>query len=204
MLRDFGAKGRHKIQDLWGPIVHIVLKAPKDRGSVYTIAPANDHSRIKHVHRTLLKAVVGAGAPDGAAASSAPLPDEQPSEDELPHDGDLFVLRREISPPAAPVQTATVTRTTPQSLPPQVAPVPTVPGPCTDHVAGAPSTHIDLPPVTYPNAGEAAVRRSVRSTAGQHSNINHLPRPAGDLVRGAANSSGPTSNAVSALFRPWN
>ncbi len=39
LLRDFSVKGCNKIQDPWGSVVYRVLKAPKDRGSVYTIGP---------------------------------------------------------------------------------------------------------------------------------------------------------------------
>ncbi|RXN11634.1 Transposon Ty3-I Gag-Pol poly [Labeo rohita] len=58
-LRNYGLKGRHKIQDHWSAVVYQVLKAPGTGGSVYTIAPVNDVSRVRHVHRSLLKARVG-------------------------------------------------------------------------------------------------------------------------------------------------
>lgn len=51
-------------------------------------------------------------------------------------------------------------------------------------------------PQGLPN--DEAVRRSSRTTAGQHSNIHRLPRSAGvvDNEDGA-------SRAISAIFRPW-
>lgn len=203
LLRDCSAKGRHKIQDLWSSIVYKVLKAPKEGGSVYTIAPANDLTKTKQVHRTLLKAVVGAGALDGAAAPLPPPLDEPQSEDELLCD--LFVLRHE-APRAAPIQTAAVTQTTPRLLLPQVDQGSPVPGPSVAPAAviDFPSGHSAIPSATYPDTSEVAVRRTARSTAGQHSNVHHLPRSAGDLVHGAVGLPDPVSNAVSALFRPWN
>lgn len=45
-LRNVGVKGRHKIQDLWSSVVYQVLKAPKEKGVVYTIAPVNDLGKI--------------------------------------------------------------------------------------------------------------------------------------------------------------
>lgn len=83
LLWDFSTRGRHKIQDLWGSVVYRVLKAPKEGGSVYTIAPVDDQTTIKTVHRTLLKAVVGAGAPDGPVAPPSPLLEQPLSEEEL-------------------------------------------------------------------------------------------------------------------------
>uniref|UniRef100_A0A3P9D0G6 Integrase catalytic domain-containing protein n=1 Tax=Maylandia zebra TaxID=106582 RepID=A0A3P9D0G6_9CICH len=62
-LRDLSGRGRCKIQDRWKPVVYRILKAPKGGGAVYTIAPADDPSSVKHVHRTLLKAVVTAATP---------------------------------------------------------------------------------------------------------------------------------------------
>ncbi len=47
--------GHNKIQDCRSSIWYQVLKAPTERGSVYTIASEDDPSRIKHVHCTLLK-----------------------------------------------------------------------------------------------------------------------------------------------------
>lgn len=200
LLWDFSAKACHKIQDLWGSVVYRVLKAPKDRGSVYTIAPTSDLSKVKHVHRTRLKAVVGAGTPDHGVAPFSPPLNQQQSEDESPPDGDLFVLRQEV-PNTTPIRAAAVTLATPRLLLPQVDLVPNLPGPSVESpaVAGAPSVLRVDPPALYP--GEVAVRHSVRSTAGHHSNVHHLPRSAGDVVRGAANSD-PVSS--SALFRPWN
>ncbi|KAL1264142.1 hypothetical protein QQF64_004497 [Cirrhinus molitorella] len=45
-LRQLGVKGRHKIQDHWCSDVYQVLKAPKDRGVVYTVAPVNNLGKI--------------------------------------------------------------------------------------------------------------------------------------------------------------
>lgn len=58
-LRDCSVRGRHKIQDLWSPVVYEVVKPPPAGGGVYTIAPVTDHSNVKHVHRSLLKARLG-------------------------------------------------------------------------------------------------------------------------------------------------
>ncbi|RXN26456.1 Transposon Ty3-I Gag-Pol poly [Labeo rohita] len=89
-LRDYSVRGRCKIQDLWSSVVYQVLRAPKEGGPVYTIAPTTDLSKVKQVHRSLLKALIGQDPP-------LELPDPlvieplQPLEEE--HDEeDLFVL----------------------------------------------------------------------------------------------------------------
>ena len=58
-LRDHGAKGRHKIRDVWNPVLHRVLEAPQEDGAVYTVAPVGDDRKAKRVHRSQLKAHVG-------------------------------------------------------------------------------------------------------------------------------------------------
>ena len=201
-LRDHSARGRHKIQDLWGPVVYRVVKAPREGGPVYTIAPMDDQTKVRQVHRTLLKAVAGA-APQGSALPPCPPPLDRPrSEDELPFDGDLFMLGPE-TPVSAPARTAVVTQTTPRLLlpPPDSAGSESSSAPSTA-VADPPSISLAVPSASY--VAESEVRRSARSTAGQHPNLYHLPRPVGNLASGAANPPGPVSNAVTALFRPWS
>lgn len=114
LLRQLGVRGRHKIYDVWGSVVHKVLKAPKERGSVYTIAPVDDELKVKTVHRTMLKPVVWTGSPVGSVLSS-PLPDRLPSEEDLSEEDDFLALRTEsLSSP--PVQGAVVTQQTPHPL----------------------------------------------------------------------------------------
>jgi transposase InsO family protein len=54
-LRDYGVRGRHKIHDLWSPVVYQVVRGPREGGAVYTIAPVEDLNSVKTVHRSLLK-----------------------------------------------------------------------------------------------------------------------------------------------------
>lgn len=172
---------------------------------MYTIALADDQTKTKQIHRTLLKAVVGAGSPQCATASPLPHPDQ--SEDELSCDGDLLVLRHD-APQTTSTYTTAVTQTTPRLLRPQSAVAPTVPDPVVAPAVvtvGLPSAQGAPLPATYPNTDGGAIQRTTQSTAGHHPNVYHLPRPVGGgLVHGAANLPSPASNAVSALFRPWN
>ena len=42
LLRDFGERGRHKIQVKLKSVVHRVIKAPPGEGPVYTVAQVDD------------------------------------------------------------------------------------------------------------------------------------------------------------------
>uniref|UniRef100_A0A8C2HMT4 Gypsy retrotransposon integrase-like protein 1 n=1 Tax=Cyprinus carpio TaxID=7962 RepID=A0A8C2HMT4_CYPCA len=57
-LRDKVVRGRHKIQDLWSSVIYQVVRPPEEGGVVYSIAPVTDLSKIRRVHRSLLKACV--------------------------------------------------------------------------------------------------------------------------------------------------
>lgn len=188
-LRDFAARGRHKLRDLYGPLQYRVLKVPRDGGSVYTIAPVDEPTKARQVNRALLKVVIGAHPSSEAAAPCSPLADPPQSEDEL--SGDLLVVRHEA--PLVPPTLVSVTQTTPrlQLLP--AAPALTGQVPLVPISTGALEGFIPA----------VAVRRTARSTAGQHSNVHHLPRPV-VAVENAVDLPGPVSNAVMAFFRPWS
>lgn len=205
-LCDFSARGRHKMQDLWGSTVYSILRVPKEGGAVYTIAPKDDQSNTKNVHRTPLKAVIGV-EPPGCAAASHPAPPDRPVS-ESSGDGDLLLL----VPEAAPLSTLPATRaiaeaqTTPQ-VPRHLADlVPTEPGPSMPSVIAPaqPAAPLVIPSTSSSDTSNMAPRRSARSTAGQHSNVHRIPRPVGDLALGAVNSQGSVSHAVIAFYRPWS
>lgn len=69
-IRDHSVRGRHNIQDLWGPVVYRVTRVPQEGGSIYTIAPADDQTKVRQVHRSLLKAVAGKRPPGWCEAYS--------------------------------------------------------------------------------------------------------------------------------------
>lgn len=58
-------------------------------------------------------------------------------------------------------------------------------------------------PLEQPSSSQMALRHTERCTAGQHSNVHHLPQPVGPRDGGTGGPSRPVSNAQSPLFRPW-
>lgn len=160
LLRNTQVQGRNKIQDRWCSNVYKVLHA--DGNSVYVIAPADDLTSTKRVHRSLLKPVIGAELDAPPPVGEAPSSHSPPSEDTESLHGDLFV-QLEIPQPA-PQSTGGVSLPRPltcSSAPPILTSSPAVP--------------------SNSQNGAVIVRRTMRSTAGQHSNVHHLPRPATGL-----------------------
>ena len=226
-LKEFGWKGRHKIQDRWNPVVHRVIEAPPGNGAVYTVAPESDPAKIKRVHRTLLKAIVrmtasGDNPTPLSTSLGRPAVPESSSDDE-----DLMVVVRDAIPlpvgqPAGGVQPAPASTTPAAStvplpsalLAPLAAPsfgssdtavlrTAPLPSALPAHSPAQPP-FVSAAPLAVPPSGndEAARRRTSRFTAGQHSNPHHLPRPANEAAR--AEPSAAQSSAVSVLFRPWS
>lgn len=69
LLCDHSRQGGNKIQDCWSSVHYQVLKAPIERGAVYTIASSHDLSKIKHVHRSLLKQHIATRSPERGLAA---------------------------------------------------------------------------------------------------------------------------------------
>ncbi len=203
-LRNYGLNGRHKIQDHWSSVVYQVVKAPGTGGSVYTIAPVNDVNRVRHVHRSLLKARVGGDSSvplleDRLLVKEEPLPEEPTSMEEV----DLFRVVPATLPVAIRLESRGLVSVDPSSPEPVVGAgveAPVVPGPSGQ---GAVS-HLPLTDLGSlgPSYGGGAVRHTRRTTAGHHSNRNHLPRAVGRIASVEAGEA--SSSSLSALFRPWD
>ena len=181
-----------------------VLRAPAEGGSVYTIVPVDNPTKIRQVHRKMLKAVVGVDPP-GCAPPHDPPPVEEPvAENDDSFEYDLLVLRPQ--PPVASAVRHDTSSTAVTQARPQRPVLPSDPDPQVGVPLSAPRTgarNLDAaPPVSCPGPSDLAPRRTMRSTAGHHSNVHHVPRPAGQVE--AAGPPAPVSHAVSALFRPWS
>uniref|UniRef100_A0AAQ4QQ76 Integrase catalytic domain-containing protein n=1 Tax=Gasterosteus aculeatus aculeatus TaxID=481459 RepID=A0AAQ4QQ76_GASAC len=87
-LRDFSARGLHKTRDRWSSVRYRVLRAPREGGPVYTIVPVDDPTKVRQVHRNMLKAVVGVNPLDGAPPCNL-VGEEPPAADEPSYEDDL-------------------------------------------------------------------------------------------------------------------
>ena len=170
-LRDLTVRGRHKIHDLWSPVVYRVIKAPPLGGSVYTIAPEGEPQQAKHVHRTMLKACVERAPSDHVRAEAPPALGNSPAAEENSDDEDLFVAATE-----------------PTSLTGGTA-LNFDPGGLEDLTLAMPGTEVaddtdsQLPSPTASVADNGGQRRTTRTTAGRHSNPQRLPRTLNSPVR---------------------
>lgn len=203
-LREHGFSGRHKIQDLWSSIKYQVVRAPREGGSVYTVAPVHDLGKLRHVHRTSLKPCVrGSPAPmeslGNQSEQSAPLM----MEDEL-EDGDVAYV---VEAPPVSEGGAEVSRApfevglTPASGVKSLASRPAV-------GVGESGVSLHLEPASVvlgtPNISGRAPRRTGRVGAGQHSNLYRLPRAVGSEANQISVTSTVGANSVVAWFRPWD
>uniref|UniRef100_A0A3B1KH50 Gypsy retrotransposon integrase-like protein 1 n=1 Tax=Astyanax mexicanus TaxID=7994 RepID=A0A3B1KH50_ASTMX len=192
-LRNYGVRGRHKMQDFWSSVVYKVLKAPRGSGSVYTIAPVDNLSTVKHVHRSLLKAQIQGRTPDSVEECVTEVVQQEQEGGESSAEGDLYVLVSDRAPGFGGLQAVAPVST-------QIAPAVPVPGQSLSEASrsmtgvGPVAGPLSDPPV----ASNLVVRKTTRTTAGHHSNPNHLPRAVGNL----ASVSVPES--VSHYFRPWH
>lgn len=200
-LRDCGNRGHHKIQDLWSPVVYQVVRVPPAGGVVYSIVPVDDLSKVKIVHRSLLKSriqrcsVSGAPVQELVEAPKAVLPEEEEEVDlacVIPAGGHVVpsVVSEVV---VVPLQTS-----------PQLSgtSVDSGRGPVNSFESGV---DVHPLPVGVPvsveerEGGDISLRRTGRVTAGRHPNPYHLPCTAGVSLFAPS-----VSNSVTAIFRPWN
>uniref|UniRef100_A0A1A8HG02 Gypsy retrotransposon integrase-like protein 1 n=1 Tax=Nothobranchius korthausae TaxID=1143690 RepID=A0A1A8HG02_9TELE len=200
LVRQLGSKGRHKIQDVWGSVVYKVVRAPRGEGPVYTVAPVDDDQKCKTVHRSLLKPVVWTRSPVAVGYPSSSV-EEQRTEESLEYD-DLVLERTDVHQlsPKRVVGAAGP----PESSLPRVQRDQQESGPTVEQqpsVGGSPLAPAgDL--VVQAAAPIGHLRRTQRSTAGQHSNVHHLPRAVGDV--GVRVVAPPGLSFAAQVFRPWS
>ncbi len=195
-LKECGRRGRHKIQDVWSPVVYYVVKAPEDNGAVYSIASREEPDQVKHVHRSLLKGrsrvVTLESSPSKVSSTLLETVYE-----EVVEVGCWHVVPREHQEAGVPaldghalVESST-TDTMPLAAPSDPDPV---------EVGGGSLVSISSGVIHPPEPDNGQVRPR-RTTAGQHFNPHHLPRALGGS--GSAIRSAAVSNSVS-VFRPWS
>lgn len=194
-MRDHSARGRHKIHDIWSSVVYQVLRGPHGEGAVYTIAPVGDLEKSKNVHRNMLKAQVG---PAGVVSPPVPSPPPAVLEGNSSGDDDLWVLV-----PQTPLPSATAATSNPRSMGPDVAASLRDPPVFETPLGQAGTSSRSPPPVNPVGSSQPLLRRTGRPTAGQHSNVYHLPRPVGRVNAEVAEPPRALSNVQSAFHRPW-
>jgi hypothetical protein len=171
-LRDHSARGRHKIQDLWSPVVHQVLTVPMGQGSVYTITPVDTLHKTRNVHRDMSKGQV----PPSSIVEPPQVPTQSTSAiaaDDPPGEEDLWLI---VSCPA-PVEPCHAGSSSSGPL----EPTPLQNMPVLEHgsvqYGSPPREPFDFSGET-PSFSLPVRRQTGRSRAGQHSTVYHLPRPA--------------------------
>lgn len=86
-----------------------MLRVPPEGGPVYTVAAIDDQTKVKHVHRSLLKAMVGTTLSVLAPGSGSPPCEQHARDNDVSSEGDLLLLGPEpqqptsVVPPAHPV-----------------------------------------------------------------------------------------------------
>lgn len=144
--------GRNKIQDYWNSVVYRVVRCPSGAGAVYTVISADAGGPVRQVHRSEMR-IVPAGLRFGPGGFPGPARGEETPKDPLAgDDGDardvIIWYGAEPEPQAVPALTGTL-------------------------AVG----EMDVEDTAeVPEDNTVAMRRSARSTAGQHFNPYHLPR----------------------------
>ncbi len=201
-LREHAHKGRHKIQDVWSPIEYQVVRAPQEGGGVYSIAPKDDLSKVRNVHRSLLKGRVQGAAPVGVYLEQWLERPEVPMQEE---EEEVDLVRVIAGGPPASSRECVISNLPAGNIAqsPEGVLELAASGPIG---ASAESEVGDVWPAPVSVLGVdrqlevgETVRRTGRVTAGHHSNPHHLPRMS--RVAGTMDSA---SNCVVAIFRPWN
>ncbi len=200
LLRAFNVRGRHKIHDLWGPVVYQIVKAGEQ---IYSIAPVDNLGKVRRVHRSAIKPWVG-GSPSVDTPEGNSVGPIAPTEEE--EIGDWFVVvpdapqggRRSVPRVEVPVGGSGGDQTITDNLPEEeenagvIAPT-----------TGEGAVRVRSPEPT-PLEQDAGVRRTRRLMAGHHPNPHRLPRAVGGPRHEGGTGNSPISSAVVALFRPWH
>ncbi|KAL2095584.1 hypothetical protein ACEWY4_007732 [Coilia grayii] len=166
------------IQQLYVLYVHQVLRAPKEGGVVYSVAPLDDLSKSRQVHRSLIKPVIGENAPMPPAVGQPmglPCTPQATQQEDETDDYDLAISGRPTHLQVSERDVPGVASLTEEPMKGESVAIDSnrssflVPEPETNGFPGLEDS--SLP---GPSGVMATLRRT--STAGQHSNIYHLPR----------------------------
>lgn len=150
LTRNHSVRGRNKIQDFWDPTPYQVVRPPPAKGVVYSVAPVGQEGPVRQLHRTELRSV-----PESREEPSfeCPVTECTPNGSNFQdmEDGSSLGLEPELERDDV-------------NCIEELSDVQSLPGP-------SPTKETGTPLVSEP-------RRSVRKTAGQHSNPHRLPQSA--------------------------
>lgn len=166
-LREYGVRGHHNIQDLWSPVVYQVMRAPKEGGVVYMIAPVDDLTKTRNVHRSLVQSRVCKDTVVVDCGSPLHDPVVDPSsldEDEVDM---LAVVQFTVEP--EPIGRAPEMGLGPQEWINTMGPVPVI-GPRQLCPEGGSASTPEPQPEGLPRADEVVLHRTRPVTAGLHPN----------------------------------
>ncbi|KAJ8341895.1 hypothetical protein SKAU_G00341860 [Synaphobranchus kaupii] len=194
---------RQKFRDYRKALAQSFVEFAREKGTLFdkwcAASKATDYSSLREL---ILLEEFKKCTPERASPPEGRTP---PQEEETVLDADLWVLvpethRAVLTPLSTDPTTSALLA--PQGPPAQSIEVPAVHAPVP---ADLPSVQLSIPPVSmdYPvedrlGTSEMTLRRSARPTAGQHSNVHHLPQAVGRAT-GAMNSQEPESNTLSTL-----
>lgn len=91
-LLDCAVLGCSKIKDAWSPIPNQVVRVPEPGEVVYSVAPVHDLTRVRNVHRTMMKTTFPPALEVWPAGSSEGVYKANEGEDE-----GLWVVLREAA-----------------------------------------------------------------------------------------------------------
>ncbi|XP_052464763.1 uncharacterized protein LOC128021529 [Carassius gibelio] len=177
-------QGRKKIQDAWDPTTYQIVRCPEGQGSVYSIIPV-DGGKVRQIHRSELRPVYVPSEGRTESPGLFPL-----SEDPEEQRRDMIVMLS--SEPGVPAENELCIPLPAEEGDPQELTL----QPCRQPEQPV-QRQVDL------------VRRTTRSTAGQHTNPHNLPQSA---VCREVHSNGyiflprtELSSVTNTLFfRPWS
>ena len=169
--------GRCKIQDRWETQPYEVVKGPDDRRTAYTIRPKGTDGPTRVVHRTEIRPVQDSPASPALSESSSTSPPPSPPDSTCSED---WLPLLSMVPAALPPGSEPPTPTTPDEVAhrPLSPPIPLDPGDSSPPTTSAPPSVAAPAPTSPVPTTSFDVRRSSRTTFGQHSNPFNLPRPA--------------------------
>ena len=217
--------GRHKIQDFWDSTVYEVLRNMDENGAVYQIRPVNGpQGQEKNIHRSELRVLPTAVVcePPALVVASPPaefaqgLPTEGDSQEEDHREyGGIFQLLppfNQVPPVMQAPQNSRPDETALEAEEPQPGPSSTTTNACAGGrpvMRGQPLADHGLA-TAQESVGTSGLtlRRTPRSTAGQHANPFNLPRSAAGTQELSEDQLGvaaqPVFNqAIRVGFRPW-